>query len=382
MNTILSLLVFALQSLAVSIYLPPANSVFLPDSTITTQYHVSNALSSGSKDIYIYLEPNHTLIHELHRPFPPSLSDTFNFTAPGSTGSYLLAFYDLQVAGVRSWPFVEVESVSFEVVETLPSSTTTGRETPTPSDGKKWSPSRPQNEMLLYREVESKATPTTTTQPSKELSTRFINMALRGNTRFVPNGLAKRAIRVTASNGSQYRVINYFHPVQVERFYENARIEVVAAGSVESIEWKVPSLSGEFNQYADVIQRVEKHPKQKRVYQYQDIHSSSSTPSPPQQKRRIISHHHSGETPIAKHLPTNLLTPPFTASDTCLFLKGENALHPMFQVPEAPQPKECSCGGLGVRKACDCFWNDPLWMDRACWLAPLRNLPLAVSANK
>ncbi|TPX73664.1 hypothetical protein CcCBS67573_g05052 [Chytriomyces confervae] len=97
-------------------------------------------------------------------------------------------------------------------------------------DGGRWSRSRLQGPFLLYREVE----PTKTSVPSEdtyskflqtvastepEQCTRFRNTVLRPQTRFVPNGLAKRTITLTGSDGQRYRVISYFHPANVAHFY-------------------------------------------------------------------------------------------------------------------------------------------------------------------
>ncbi|ORY53871.1 hypothetical protein BCR33DRAFT_711206 [Rhizoclosmatium globosum] len=56
-----------------------------------------------------------------------------------------------------------------------------------------WSPSRPQGAFLLYREVEPH-TQTTYVDNPVEQGSRFLNVALRGNRRFIPNGLCKRTI--------------------------------------------------------------------------------------------------------------------------------------------------------------------------------------------
>ncbi|KAJ3018604.1 UNVERIFIED_CONTAM: hypothetical protein HDU68_011071 [Siphonaria sp. JEL0065] len=86
---------------------------------------------TGSKDIYIYLEPGHILLHELHRPFLSHMSDEFNFTAPATIGPYIVAFYDVEAAGVREYPFLNVQTVAVEVVSVLPSTTTTSTTTAT-----------------------------------------------------------------------------------------------------------------------------------------------------------------------------------------------------------------------------------------------------------
>ncbi|KAI9332089.1 hypothetical protein BDR26DRAFT_869642, partial [Obelidium mucronatum] len=64
------LLALVSSTLSVSVLAPKDDSVYLPNATVHAQFHVTNALSSGSKDIYVYLEPGHSLLHELHRQFP------------------------------------------------------------------------------------------------------------------------------------------------------------------------------------------------------------------------------------------------------------------------------------------------------------------------
>ncbi|KAJ3291830.1 hypothetical protein HDU79_001995 [Rhizoclosmatium sp. JEL0117] len=83
-------------------------------------------------------------------------------------------------------------------------------------DIKMWSPSRPQGAFLLYREVEPH-TQTTYVDNPVEQGSRFLNVALRGNRRFIPNGLCKRTIGLTGSDGNKYRIINYFYERDVER---------------------------------------------------------------------------------------------------------------------------------------------------------------------
>ncbi|KAJ3073827.1 hypothetical protein HDU98_000569 [Podochytrium sp. JEL0797] len=54
--------------------------------------------------------------------------------------------------------------------------------------------------------------------PSVE-SDLFSTSSLRKNTRMVPNGMAKRTISMTGSDGKRYRVISYFYPSDVEHHY-------------------------------------------------------------------------------------------------------------------------------------------------------------------
>ncbi|KAJ3063231.1 hypothetical protein HDU98_000927 [Podochytrium sp. JEL0797] len=102
-------------------------------------------------------------------------------------------------------------------------------------DGKRWSASRLQGPFLLYREVEasSNSSPSTTTSPSSthpEQEARFQNTVVRGKTKFVPNGLAKRTLTLTGSDGNRYRVISYFYPADVAHLYGDPPGGGVAGG--------------------------------------------------------------------------------------------------------------------------------------------------------
>ncbi|KAI9330871.1 Gti1/Pac2 family-domain-containing protein [Obelidium mucronatum] len=87
-------------------------------------------------------------------------------------------------------------------------------------DGLHWSSSRISGNFLLYREVESTDVPTNVQRAQeKEATALFTTSSLRPYTRLIPNGLAKRTISLTGSDGLRYRVINYFYPKFVEHHY-------------------------------------------------------------------------------------------------------------------------------------------------------------------
>ncbi|ORY31539.1 hypothetical protein BCR33DRAFT_723889 [Rhizoclosmatium globosum] len=97
-SCILLLFNFAL-TLGVGVYYPADGTLVLPNSTISSMYHLSNALSSGSKDVYVYVEPGHSL------------------------GPFAIVYYDFIVAGVQNWPSVTVTTVGLYVTSVIPTPT-------------------------------------------------------------------------------------------------------------------------------------------------------------------------------------------------------------------------------------------------------------------
>ncbi|ORY53887.1 hypothetical protein BCR33DRAFT_711224 [Rhizoclosmatium globosum] len=78
-------------------------------------------------------------------------------------------------------------------------------------DGRSWTSSKLSNGFLLYRETESDKVPVDKRNlERREKSTLFSSSNVRNGTRLVVNGLAKRTISLTGSDGNRYRVINYF----------------------------------------------------------------------------------------------------------------------------------------------------------------------------
>ncbi|KAI8827615.1 hypothetical protein BJ741DRAFT_654177 [Chytriomyces cf. hyalinus JEL632] len=87
-------------------------------------------------------------------------------------------------------------------------------------DSFSWSSSRISGAFLLYRQVEPVSTAAKNHTVQREKSSLFITTSVRGNTRLVPNGLAKRTITLTAQKtGEKFRVISYFYPSDVEHLY-------------------------------------------------------------------------------------------------------------------------------------------------------------------
>ncbi|KAI9335892.1 hypothetical protein BDR26DRAFT_936224 [Obelidium mucronatum] len=90
------------------------------------------------------------------------------------------------------------------------------------TDGLDWSPSRSCGPFLLSRQVRHIGLSFRTLRgslPPPEESALFQTKRCRPNTIFVPNGLAKRTVKVVGSNGLSYRVVSYFTPRHVEQFY-------------------------------------------------------------------------------------------------------------------------------------------------------------------
>ncbi|ORY31509.1 hypothetical protein BCR33DRAFT_723865 [Rhizoclosmatium globosum] len=110
-------------TLGVGVYYPADGTLVLPNSTISSMYHLTNALSAGSKDVYVYVEPGHTLVHESHRPFNGDLSERFNITTPSVEGPFAIVYYDFIVAGVQNWPSVTVTTVGLYVTSVIPTPT-------------------------------------------------------------------------------------------------------------------------------------------------------------------------------------------------------------------------------------------------------------------
>ncbi|KAJ3012521.1 UNVERIFIED_CONTAM: hypothetical protein HDU68_001157 [Siphonaria sp. JEL0065] len=54
---------------------------------------------------------------------------------------------------------------------------------------------------------------------------RFVNTVVRGKTKFVMNGMAKRTLTLTGSDGNRYRVISYFYPCDVGHLYGDPVVE-------------------------------------------------------------------------------------------------------------------------------------------------------------
>ncbi|KAI9336689.1 hypothetical protein BDR26DRAFT_864371, partial [Obelidium mucronatum] len=92
-----------LQLAAAAVIKNPASTEVPAWSSVELSYVVDNALSSGSKDIYVYREPGHVLIDEYHRPFAGNIVRSFTFTAPDA-GPFEVVVYDVITYGVAQTP--------------------------------------------------------------------------------------------------------------------------------------------------------------------------------------------------------------------------------------------------------------------------------------
>ncbi|ORY53636.1 hypothetical protein BCR33DRAFT_761012 [Rhizoclosmatium globosum] len=81
-------------------------------------------------------------------------------------------------------------------------------------DSKQWSSSKVSGSYLLYRQVVPTSQSLSNTVP--ERPNPYQATSTRPNTKLVPNGLAKRTISLTGSNGAKFRVISYFVPDHVD----------------------------------------------------------------------------------------------------------------------------------------------------------------------
>ncbi|KAJ3105790.1 hypothetical protein HK100_003821 [Physocladia obscura] len=141
-------------------------------------------------------------------------------------------------------------------------------------DGRRWSPSRPQGLFLLYREVES-SKQNTHVEYTTEVTSRFINLSIRGACRFIPNGLAKRTIGVDGSDGNRYRVVSYFYPKDVEALFEDSQdlSDYQFANGIANLQ--VPSKIEKFQRFAHYAQV----PTFRRHRKKRNAKNSSSTDS-------------------------------------------------------------------------------------------------------
>ncbi|KAJ3240208.1 hypothetical protein HDU81_004345 [Chytriomyces hyalinus] len=100
---------------AMQVFAPQQNAEYNTSSKIDAKYQISNALSSGTRNMYVYVEPGHKLVHKSSYPYT-SMEVSFTFRAPSAKGPFALVFYDEQTAGVLQFPFVNVENVALTAV--------------------------------------------------------------------------------------------------------------------------------------------------------------------------------------------------------------------------------------------------------------------------
>ncbi|KAJ3024931.1 UNVERIFIED_CONTAM: hypothetical protein HDU68_007648 [Siphonaria sp. JEL0065] len=247
-------------------------------------------------------------------------------------------------------------------------------------DGKRWSPSRPQGPYLLYREVES-STKTTFVGSTTEQSTRFTNMALRANCRFIPNGLAKRTIGLTGSDGLKYRVISYFYPIDVEHFYNyNMQGRLIAVSQCVEFRNYIQQAKAVFTNQQPVVETQAERPQ------------STNSPSPRSGGIGYVQDSHPDPVPAALLVPSyqrrfqsfDHKTTPYTRSPPKPKLESSFTVTSWVQrktpCEDYMQPWHfhnshgmCPCGGLGAPKSSEHFKHPEDWM--GVKLAPLFGLP-------
>ncbi|KAJ3114304.1 hypothetical protein HK100_001705 [Physocladia obscura] len=87
-------------------------------------------------------------------------------------------------------------------------------------DGRHWTISRLNEGFLLYRETESLPKGFSSPRFPIEAFSYFAAGTLKPNTQLIPDGMAKRTISLTGSDGNWYRVISYFYASDVESHYK------------------------------------------------------------------------------------------------------------------------------------------------------------------
>ncbi|KAI8841792.1 Gti1/Pac2 family-domain-containing protein [Chytriomyces cf. hyalinus JEL632] len=251
-------------------------------------------------------------------------------------------------------------------------------------DGGRWSRSRLQGPFLLYREVE----PTKTNVPSEdtyskflqtvastepEQCTRFRNTVLRPQTRFVPNGLAKRTITLTGSDGQRYRVISYFHPANVAHFY----------GDQDPTGISLLMRPGDFAELLPFYSTKQEAPAPPPVPPLTVVSPAGTIIKSSSPQLLLLS-------------PKNFHTTTSSLGSTLCQSRSSN-VYPSSSMTFAPERSRngpelmrlrnvvdsgvenrhdrnvCPCGGLGGGMI-DVRRRDPAWLQQPAWLPPLKYL--------
>ncbi|KAI9330858.1 hypothetical protein BDR26DRAFT_871036 [Obelidium mucronatum] len=295
-------------------------------------------------------------------------------------------------------------------------------------DGCRWSASRLQGPFLLYREVEASNSNASSASAEPERDVRFVNTVVRGKTKFVTNGMAKRTLTLTGSDGNRYRVISYFYPSDVGHLYGDA----VPADKTPNLA--TPSQLPEFARFTNkVIVPAYTMPDLSNnafepiyicIFIFIVVLSSSSTSSrqvmdSPRNQRvqsharvndqRPLYHHHQQQRPTPYPSPHQPSYNNYNNSSDSNKQTETRIMHstiPIFQIQQRnPQSassanlseshescsrtknlsatasssslassssSSCSCGGLGIRKAADYFRSDPFWTEFPVTLAPIK----------
>ncbi|KAI8620639.1 hypothetical protein BC830DRAFT_1077662 [Chytriomyces sp. MP71] len=275
--------------------------------------------------------------------------------------------------------------------------------------GGKWSPSRINDQFLLYREVEtitksdrSLLSHPRGASPETNETTRFSNVNARPNSRVIPSGFAKRTISIVGSDGKKYRVISYFFPKDVEHLYTGEAVECGLSA---------PCLLPEFCQYVGRVraritdaemeqlagtneETVHEHTEFPNERTQSVITATLAVPAPRQPSVVRVSppsalsgqQAPTGSSISPQKLVRNPTFNPYgeiwnpldaTVEQTIYRTQVAQiggSLHPvnlLLEVKEyARKVPECGCGGLGKRKHTDV--DAEKWTRKPVWLAPLQ----------
>ncbi|KAI8843178.1 Gti1/Pac2 family-domain-containing protein [Chytriomyces cf. hyalinus JEL632] len=230
-------------------------------------------------------------------------------------------------------------------------------------DGGRWSRSRLQGPFLLYREVEStkNCAPAedtyskfllTVASTETEQCTRFRNTVLRPQTRFVPNGLAKRTITLTGSNGLRYRVISYFYPPSVAHLY----------GDPVPVGTSLLMRPGDFSELKPFFAMIPDSTSTSSSSLLQ-MQAAAAAVSPPVTIKSSSPQYSSMG-----------LYPSVSVSVSAGRMTSHHRVTmgtTRYDMPLKAELSCCPCGGLGPRRNLHRF--DPIWLSQPAWLAPLNS---------
>ncbi|KAJ3232345.1 hypothetical protein HDU78_007199 [Chytriomyces hyalinus] len=249
-------------------------------------------------------------------------------------------------------------------------------------DGCRWSASRLQGPFLLYREVESATTASTNTETERDI--RFVNTVVRGKTRFVANGLAKRTLTLSGSDGNRYRVISYFYPCHVQHLYgdpvanssglltpssmpEYARF-AKRGGSLHSFSMPDLSYSALLRNSTNAQAAAAQFQQQQQKQLIETTHRQSI------QSNQSISKKHSMFSSPPSNTSPKVMTP--QSVDFHASSPNHGSLSTV-QVKDTSQKNvsqsDCECGGLGSKRHFNYFETNPFWTEFPVTLAPISN---------
>ncbi|KAI9330860.1 Gti1/Pac2 family-domain-containing protein [Obelidium mucronatum] len=298
-------------------------------------------------------------------------------------------------------------------------------------DGGQWSASRISGAFLLYREIESigkgiskhqrhgqeagsmfgtKLRPNTRFPNGLTLnrpdtnertdSEMFSTTSLRQNTRLINNGMAKRTISLTGSDGNRYRVISYFYPSDVEHLYKKQ--DPIGGRTPETLN--TPSQMPEFEH---LLHQFSKSGSRRRVLAPQrPVATQEASSSQIQQKLHLQQSQETAlalmslfgtPSPTTAPTPARMTTPPpfqqppivqsrYHSTPVILssgaFTRNQQTLPISAVLPPLTPPQllprshsqncSCGCSKLEIRKHFSYLSQFPEWASHPVILAPLR----------